>query len=81
MIATATLSDDGATFTLAKGSWSRVFPVADLPDQIAFYRGLCEVPAAKGRPAQPRKCAWAYLGTLQALLDLAARIKGAGVAA
>jgi hypothetical protein len=38
--ASATLSADGRTVTHRKATWSHTFPVADLPQKIARYRGL-----------------------------------------
>lgn len=38
--AIATLSADRAEVTLKRGPWAGSFPVADLPAQLAFYRGM-----------------------------------------
>ncbi len=38
--ARATLSADRRTVTHRKATWSHTFPIADLPQKIAHYRGL-----------------------------------------
>jgi len=58
----ATLSDDGQSFTLARGAWSNSYPLADLPKWLAFYR------------EQPRlfpKAGDTYAGSIAALEQLA----------
>lgn len=38
MAAKATYDSEARTFTFGKGVWSGTFPVADLPNWLAFYR-------------------------------------------
>lgn len=76
MSARAVLSEDRTCVTLVKGAWSETFGVDLLASRIRFYRSLCETPATKGRPAEPKPAAWAYLPTLAALEGVARVLRG-----
>lgn len=49
MTARAILSADTRSVTLARATWSEVFPVERLPAKLRFYRGLRDAPPPKDR--------------------------------
>lgn len=65
----ATLSDCGRRFTLSGASWSRDYPVAELPGRIAFYETLA---ARKGG-----RFALHFQETVQSMVALRKRLGGA----
>jgi hypothetical protein len=74
----ATLSADARLVIFRAGTWSQVFPVEQLPTQLAFYRALRDRVPAKG--SLSTGYAQHYEGDVKALerVERLAKIMGAG---
>lgn len=61
MVTTATLNPDGHSFTMARGTWSAVYPLSELVPWIKFYRRQADMLLGQS----------AYLDDVRALEQLA----------